>query len=219
LDLPTRGIGVCAVRLDGALSRDVRDRAKAECVSLRVVFFGALALVLKSATQRTSVAIWTMLDNRGRPETDGLIGSVANPHVIQLDLVGADTLGEVLERAARVIGAAQLHQEVPLDLVWRSEGRCWEPIGDHGAHVSFDYIRRDRPDHAALSLLVAEWPVLDTSVQLALQFRSYENRDGFWICATYSKDRFLKDRVEAMLADWNERLRDFARRGVGATAG
>jgi hypothetical protein len=79
----------------------------------------ALVAALKTLLQRylgqDDLRVATLVANRNRPGTDGLIGPLANTVVLRTNLGGNPSLREVLRRVRRTTLAAFAHQDLPFE--------------------------------------------------------------------------------------------------------
>ncbi|GAB3529765.1 amino acid adenylation domain-containing protein [Phytohabitans suffuscus] len=109
--------GTCRLRLDEALTRRVRQRARAEGVTPYMLLLAAYQLLLHRYTGQDDLLIGTPMAGRGRPEFERVVGYCMNPVAIRSRLDGGESVREVLAQVRRrVIGALE-HQTYPLHLL------------------------------------------------------------------------------------------------------
>jgi amino acid adenylation domain-containing protein len=119
--------------------------AQQERASLFMALFAAFSTLLSRYTRQVDVAIGCLLTGRTRPETEHLIGFFANAVVLRVNLGGAPSFRQLLQRVREVSLAAHEHQEVPFDRVVaelhadRGSGR--RPFFD----IGFQYADVTRP--------------------------------------------------------------------------
>ncbi|GAA2828920.1 non-ribosomal peptide synthetase [Kribbella solani] len=96
-------------RLD-ALSRDTRT-------THFVTILGAFAVLLSRYSGQDQVVIGIPIANRGRVETEPLIGFLVNTVALRVDLSGDPDFTAVLDQVRRKLLEAQSRQEVPFDRI------------------------------------------------------------------------------------------------------
>ncbi|HEU4557978.1 MAG TPA: AMP-binding protein, partial [Longimicrobium sp.] len=103
------------VELNEELSAGLAVLSRRHGATLDVTLLAGWAVVLSRLSGQADVVIGTPAGGRG--EIDELIGSVANTLAIRVDLSGAPTVAELLERVkARTLGARH-HQDIPFEQV------------------------------------------------------------------------------------------------------
>jgi amino acid adenylation domain-containing protein len=105
------------VQVPANLSAGLRVLCRREQVTL---FMGALAIfaiVLRTYTSQTDLAIGTPVAGRSRTELEPLIGVFLNSVVLRIDISGNPTYRELLKRVKSVCMAAYDHQDVPFERV------------------------------------------------------------------------------------------------------
>jgi amino acid adenylation domain-containing protein len=126
LELPTdrprparqdhRGARVPVV-IDAELTAAVADLARRHEVTVFMTLLAAWTVVLSRLSGQSDVVVGAPTANRRRAELDGLIGLFVNTLALRVDLTGAPTGVELLERVRGVVLAAQEHQDVPFEHV------------------------------------------------------------------------------------------------------
>jgi amino acid adenylation domain-containing protein len=95
-----------------------RLRADAGVSMFTTLMSGFLAL-LHRYTGRTDLCIGAMTANRTDPATHFMIGTVANPVPVRVDVDGDISFSDLLGRVHRIAAAAYSHQDLPFDEVVR----------------------------------------------------------------------------------------------------
>ncbi|MFC0039500.1 non-ribosomal peptide synthetase [Actinomadura rayongensis] len=85
--------------------------------TLYMTLLAAYSVVLHRYTQRTDIAVGTIVANRNRAETEGLIGLFANTLVMRNDLAGDPTFADLLAQVKQTALHAYDHQDVPFEAV------------------------------------------------------------------------------------------------------
>ncbi|HEX8362676.1 MAG TPA: amino acid adenylation domain-containing protein, partial [Longimicrobium sp.] len=108
---------VAAVELDAELTAALRALGQRHGTTLFMTLMAAWATVLARLSGQDDVVIGTPTANRGRPETEGLIGFFVNTLALRLDLAGEPTVAELLARVKERALSAQAHQDIPFEQV------------------------------------------------------------------------------------------------------
>ncbi len=109
--------GSLPVRIEASLSRALKDLSRQHGVTLFMTVLAAWAAVLARLSGQDDLVIGTPTANRGRTETEGLIGFFVNTLALRLDLSGEPAVGEVLARVRRAALDAQDNQDLPFEQV------------------------------------------------------------------------------------------------------
>ncbi|HET7463473.1 MAG TPA: amino acid adenylation domain-containing protein, partial [Longimicrobium sp.] len=105
------------VELDEALTAGLKALSRRHGATLFMTLLAGWAAVLGRLSGQDDVVVGTPTANRGRREVEGLIGFFVNTLALRVDLSGAPTVAELLERVkARALGAQQ-HQDIPFEQV------------------------------------------------------------------------------------------------------
>ncbi len=97
--------------LAGALTATARQHG----ATLFMTLLAALDTLLWRYSGETDLAVGAPVANRGRSETEPLIGLFVNTLVLRLDLAGDPSFAELLGRARQAALAAYAHQDLPFD--------------------------------------------------------------------------------------------------------
>src|SRR4029077_15358698 len=109
--------GTVGLELDEALTEGLKDLSQRHGLTLFMTVLAAWALVLSRLSNQEDVVIGTPSANRGRLEIEGLIGFFVNTLALRIDLSGAPTVEQVLERVKTVALDGQAHQQLPFEQV------------------------------------------------------------------------------------------------------
>ncbi|HEU4882586.1 MAG TPA: condensation domain-containing protein, partial [Longimicrobium sp.] len=105
------------VELDEALTAGLKALARRHGTTLYMTLVAAWAVVLSRLSAQDDVVIGTPTAGRGRGEIEGLIGCFVNTLALRLELSGAPSVAELLERVKERALAAQHHQDIPFEQV------------------------------------------------------------------------------------------------------
>jgi amino acid adenylation domain-containing protein len=98
--------GTCSLRIDEELTRLVRERARAEGVTVYMLMLAAYQLLLHRYTGQDDLLVGTPVAGRGRPEFERVVGYCMNAVAIRSQLAGGESVRDVLAGVRRrVVGA------------------------------------------------------------------------------------------------------------------
>ncbi|HEU5381195.1 MAG TPA: condensation domain-containing protein, partial [Ktedonobacteraceae bacterium] len=105
--------------LTRALARQVceplRQRARQEDVTLFMLLLAAFGVLLVRWSGQEDLLVGTPVANRGRQETEGVIGCLVNTLVVRLQAGRARTFREVLQQVRETTLEGYAHQELPFE--------------------------------------------------------------------------------------------------------
>ncbi|HEX6042090.1 non-ribosomal peptide synthetase, partial [Longimicrobium sp.] len=102
-------------RLPDGVADALREIAREESASLFMVMLAAFKTVLARYSGQTDLVVGTPVANRGRAETEGLVGFFANTLALRTDLAGDPTFREAVRRVRRTALGAYEHEELPFE--------------------------------------------------------------------------------------------------------
>jgi amino acid adenylation domain-containing protein len=88
--------------------------------TLFMICLAAFKMLLYGYTGQTDVRVASLVANRTRRETEGLIGLVVNTVILRTDFAGNPTYREALQRVRATTLAAYAHQELPFEEIVQS---------------------------------------------------------------------------------------------------
>nr|WP_225040600.1 condensation domain-containing protein [Rhizobium sp. T1473]MCA0807254.1 condensation domain-containing protein [Rhizobium sp. T1473] len=103
--------------IDADLTRGLKRLSRQHGTTLFMTVLAAWAAVLSRLSGQDDLVIGVPSANRGRREIEELIGFFVNTLALRLDLSGAPSVSELLERTRRTALAAQEHQDLPFEQV------------------------------------------------------------------------------------------------------
>ncbi len=101
--------------LSPQLSESLKSLSRQEDCTLFMTLAAAFQTLLLRYTSQDDIAIGTSITNRGRVETEPLIGLFINTLVLRTDLSGNPPFRELLRRVREVMLEAYAHQELPFE--------------------------------------------------------------------------------------------------------
>ena len=105
------------VGLDAPLTGELKALSQRHGPTLHMTLLAGWAALLGRLSGQDEVVIGSPVANRARRETEGLIGFFVNTLALRVDLSGAPSFAELLERAKAVSLSAQEHQDLPFEQV------------------------------------------------------------------------------------------------------
>jgi amino acid adenylation domain-containing protein len=103
--------------LPSELAEAIRGLSRRENVTLFVTMFIGFQILLHRHTGQTDLIIGTAVANRTRPETEAVIGMLANTLPLRSDLAGDPTFRELLKRIREVVREALEYQALPFEAI------------------------------------------------------------------------------------------------------
>ena len=101
------------IEIDKTLLAEIKTFARAEHCTTFMVLLATIGVLLHEHTGQQHLRIGTTLANRGRLETDGLIGNCLNAAILNLDLSPEETFKQLLQQIRETVLGALSHQELP----------------------------------------------------------------------------------------------------------
>jgi L-ascorbate metabolism protein UlaG (beta-lactamase superfamily) len=106
------------------LSDKLKEISRQQNCSLFTILLAAFHAFLQRQTDQDHLSIGTLISNRHLPETEELVGPLANILVLRTDVSGNPVFLTLLERVSRVMATAYAHRDVPFEqlaLAWLRE--------------------------------------------------------------------------------------------------
>jgi glycosyltransferase involved in cell wall biosynthesis len=107
--------GVCWFEADAVAGEALRSLARRQGATLFMALLSCWQTLLSLYSGSQDVVVGTDIANRGRVETEELIGFFINQLVLRTDLSGDPTFLELLERTRETTLGAYAHQDVPFE--------------------------------------------------------------------------------------------------------
>jgi hypothetical protein len=194
--------------LDDTLSTDLRRVLREKSVTLHMLWLAALNILLHLYTRKERIGVWGLFANRVQPETENMLGWLANAHIMGVHLDPAQSADSLLAQTREVVLEAHSHQEIPMALLWshfmkdldRNPGAGRAPMQ---AHISFVTETRTGPQGD----LIEEAEVPYKTGGLALRLVIIDERESIRIFTQYSADLFSGESIGRALADWQQIVR------------
>ncbi|MDX2086542.1 MAG: amino acid adenylation domain-containing protein [Kofleriaceae bacterium] len=114
--LGTRG-AVVERMLPASVGRAMAALGRAHGATPFMTYLAAFYVLLHRYTQQADISVGTPVANRGRTETDGMIGYFVNTVVLRTDVSGTSGFAALLDQVRVVALGAYAHQDVPFERV------------------------------------------------------------------------------------------------------
>ena len=109
--------GHTPICIGSELTLRLRNLSNSYRGTMFMTVLAAWASVLSRLSGQQDLVIGTPSANRGRPETEGLIGFFINSLALRINLAGQPSVTELLKRVRETMIAAQDHQDLPFEQV------------------------------------------------------------------------------------------------------
>jgi amino acid adenylation domain-containing protein len=109
--------GYTPICIGRELTLGLRNLSNSYGGTVFMTILAAWAAVLSRLSGQQDLIIGTPSANRGRPETEGLIGFFINSLALRIKLAGQPSVAELLKRVREITIAAQDHQDLPFEQV------------------------------------------------------------------------------------------------------
>ncbi len=175
-------------------------------VTMYMTLLASWAMLLSRLSGQDEVVIGSPVANRGRSETEGLIGFFMNMLALRVELSGSPTLAQLLASVKQRALQAQVHQDISfeqvVELVQPPRSQAYAPL----FQVMFAW--QNLPQ-SALDLGEIEASALDvarTSAQFDLMLLFAESEEGIIGSVTYATALFDRSTVERWMGNWRHLL-------------
>jgi amino acid adenylation domain-containing protein len=108
------------IELDQHLFTAIRAFARDQHCTPFMVLVTALSIVLHVYTGQRDIRIGTLVANRGRKETEGLIGYFINTVILRISVSGTQTVKRLLRQVRKITLSANAHSDLPFEQVART---------------------------------------------------------------------------------------------------
>jgi amino acid adenylation domain-containing protein len=192
-----------------ALAAELRRFAQARSVTLSTLLLTAFATLLCRYSGARDLCVGLPVANRRWTETEGLIGFFVNVLVIRVDLEGAPSFDDLLQRVSARVVEAQTNQDVPFEQVVEALNPERTLAHNPLFQVTYNHRRRDYAPLRNLAGLDAQEPRSDAPItQFDLTLDVEESGDALRTSFTYSVDLFDPPTIARMAEHFVALLRD-----------
>ncbi|WP_149258720.1 non-ribosomal peptide synthetase [Actinomadura sp. K4S16] len=197
-----------ARRFDDAVTEGMRKLAAEENLTPYMVMTAGYAVLLHRYTGAEDVAVGSSAMNREHAEVERLVGNFGNTLVLRADLSGAPTFREALRRVGRTVTEAFAHQALPYDRLVRE----LRPARGRGRSAFFDTMLlflAQEIGELDLPGITSSWThVHNGTTHVDLSLEAFVRPQGMTVEATFRRELFEDERIDALLAHLETLLRD-----------
>jgi amino acid adenylation domain-containing protein len=199
--------------LPTGVADEVQSLARAERTTPFVVYLTAFLVLLHRYTGLTDTVVGSPSANRGRQETESLIGFFATMLVLRTDLSGDPTVRELLGRVRDVVRGAFAHGELPFERLVDALRPPRDPARSPLFQVGFTAEEWSPPPHLPGLTVDREYVDPGTS-RFDLSWWVTSRPDGLHISVEYNSDLYDPETVDQLITHYGTVLS-----GVLATPG
>jgi amino acid adenylation domain-containing protein len=192
------------------LTPQLRALSQREGVTLFMVLLAALDALLYRYSGQTDIVVGTMIANRNRHETEGLIGFFVNMLVMRTDLSGNPTFLELLKRVKQMTLAAYQHQDVPFEQI--IEMLQPQRTLNRTPLYQVEFTLQKSPEPLEVSgLRFAPLDVQVMSLEADLSLVMFDRQEGLCGQLLYATDLFDPPTIERMVGHFMNLLEEITK--------
>ncbi len=184
--------------VDKATSASLARLAQSEGATLFMAALAAFKTLLYRYTSERDICVGTPIINRGRAETEGLIGFFLNTLVLRTDLDGAPSFRTLLGRLREVALSAYAHQDVPFDYLINTLRPERNPSYTPLFQVLFILRNAPLPVRTSAGLTLTPLAIDNPTAHFDLMLVMEESADGIAASFEYSTELFDAATIERM---------------------
>ncbi|MET0647780.1 MAG: condensation domain-containing protein, partial [Pyrinomonadaceae bacterium] len=187
------------LKLSKELTEALRELSRGEGVTLLMTMLSGFTLLLNQYTGDEDIVVGSVSANRERAEAERLIGILATPLVLRVDLSGAETFRDVMHRVRDVCLDAYTFQLPPElireDMTKRGEER--ERLFD----VWFQLERQER-EQLEMEGLAYEWYMGREETKFEMSMMFGEHKEEIRGLFEYDVELFEEETMSEMLGNY-----------------
>jgi amino acid adenylation domain-containing protein len=188
-------------------SATLTEWGQQENATLFMVLLAGFQWILSRYSMQEDIAVGTVITNRNRRETEGLVGFFVNPLVLRTDLSGSPTFRDLVRRVREVTTSAYTHQDLPFEKLVEDLNLKRDLLRSPIFQVRFTLDNEPAPFPAASGLQVdeiyLELPEVKFELTLAMQSRADGTVGG---CLIYAADLFERQTAERLVEQYQSLL-------------
>lgn len=181
-----------------------------------ILLLSAFGVLLSRYSRQTDFCIGTPVANRGRRDTEELVGCFVNTVALRMDLDGRMSFPEFLNQVRKTVLDAQAHQELPFERLVDELGVARD-LG-HTPLFQVMFVLEDLPLKAVqlADLEASRLPVSTETSVFDLTLEMVRNHDGsLGAVFEYSTDLFAESTIERLAGHLSELLRQLVASSEG----
>ncbi|RWU21430.1 non-ribosomal peptide synthetase [Pseudomonas alkylphenolica] len=193
---------------DAHLAAQLKALAARQGVTVFVLMLAAFQTLLHRLAGQEAIRVGVPNANRGRPETEGLIGFFVNTQVMQAQVRGELRFSDLLEQVKAAALQAQAYQDLPFEQLL--EVLHTERSLSHSAlfQVMFNHQREEAGQASAPALGLTLEPLVQavSTSKFDLTLNTLEHPGGIDATLIYACDLFDAATVERIAGQWRRVL-------------
>ena len=194
--------------LDGAVSEQLRELAKARQTTLNCVLLGAFKVTLSLLSGQQDIVIGTPSDNRHYHQTQSLIGLFVNTLVLRTQVEAKQSVGGLLARVHQQVIQAKVHQDLPFEQLLDSLNLDRDTSRHPLFQVMFG-LQTTKPDGPALPFKVVEREGMYSPARFDLSLYLDDGEQAIGGVLNYAVSLFKRETVQQILTIYTQVLRAF----------
>jgi amino acid adenylation domain-containing protein len=184
------------------VERRLAQLGTSESATMLMVLLAALGVSMRRRSRQELLSVFSSFSHRDREETAAIIGDIANPLVISLDMTGRPTYREIIARVRATVVDAFSNPDIPLDILDPDIGA--EPIAPPELfRVSLNYTTApQRRVELGSQLTATSSGRVDTaSTAIGLIYRVVKDADGTLVLGCTGSTQWFDEEIVAALVD------------------
>ncbi|WNV85476.1 amino acid adenylation domain-containing protein [Umezawaea sp. Da 62-37] len=198
---PTFGGASVPVRIEPGQAAAVTAFGRDAEATPFMVLLAAFTVLLRRWSGQSDLVVGTPVAGRSRPELDRLVGFFVNMLVLRVDLAGAESFRELVDRVRTTCLDGFRHQDVPFEQVVREVGVNRQGGRPDLPRVLFGLrnVQLGAPRLSGLDVVNEELPRVGADLDLSLELAP-DDDGGLSGWLVYSTDLFDAGTAERMVA-------------------
>ncbi|AUG07230.1 non-ribosomal peptide synthetase [Pseudomonas sp. S09G 359] len=203
----------CDIDIEPALTAALKQACRREGVTLFMLLLASFQVLLYRYSGQADIRVGVPVASRNRAECERLIGFFVNTQVLKADVIGTDTLSELLQQVKRTALQAQDYQDLPYEQL--VEALQPERSLSHNPlfQVMFNHqvqgpVQAGQGADMGLGIEALTWDNHTSPFDLNLD--TFEDEQRLWASMTYAVDLFDAATIQGMAAHWRNLLEAFA---------
>jgi len=174
--------------------------------TLFMTVLAGLSILLYRYSGQTDLIIGTPIANRRRAESEGLIGFFANTLPLRIDLQGAPTVREFLERLRQLTLTAYENQDLPFEKLVEAVNPVRDLNRQSIFQVLFVFEETDAPPYRLPGLVTTRREIEKGIAEFDLMFNVVVTPQGMQVTLHYRQDLFAAATSQRLLTHWQQLL-------------
>jgi len=179
-----------------------------------MLLLAAFITLLARYTRKERISLFVIFANRNRPETQSLMGWVSNVQAFNADLSNTARFVDLLDRVRTMVLDDYAHQEIPFSLLFsellqRTKNYKMPRRLYQASYVFFDLLVENETEFEVPGLTVSRIEIPNRTGD-ELSMLAIETLSELKIKLNYSVDRFDDAKIDQVLKDFEQLLRDIS---------